>query len=76
MKIKETLIPKPSDKGWITVPKSGGMRVYTYWEDKRTGASIALLDVPRGAKIPVRHRHASNHSCIASRAATRISIPA
>ena len=60
MKIKETLIPQPSDKGWITVPKSGGMRVYTYWEDKKTGASIALLDVPKGAKIPVRHRHASN----------------
>ena len=60
MKIKETLIPKPWDKGWITVPKSGGMRVYTYWEDKKTGASIALLDVPKGAKIPVRHRHASN----------------
>ena len=60
MKMKETLIPKPSDKGWITVPKTGGMRVYTYWEDKKTGASVALLDVPKGAKIPVRHRHASN----------------
>ena len=63
MKTKEMLIPRPprpDDKGWVTVPKSGGMRVYTYWEDKRTGASISLLDVPKGAEIPIRHRHASN----------------
>jgi 2,4'-dihydroxyacetophenone dioxygenase len=60
MKMQETLIPRPDDKGWVTVPKSGGMRVYTYWEDKRTGASISLLDVPKGAEIPIRHRHASN----------------
>jgi quercetin dioxygenase-like cupin family protein len=58
--MKEMLIPRPDDAGWVTVPKTGGMRVYTYWEDKKTGASIALLDVPEGAEIPVRHRHASN----------------
>jgi 2,4'-dihydroxyacetophenone dioxygenase len=60
MKMQETLIPRPDDQGWVTVPKSGGMRVYTFWENKRTGASISLLDVPKGAEIPIRHRHASN----------------
>jgi len=60
MKMQEMLIPKPDDRGWVTVPKSGGMRVYTFWENKRTGASISLLDVPKGAEIPIRHRHASN----------------
>jgi 2,4'-dihydroxyacetophenone dioxygenase len=61
--MKELLIPRPpgpDDAGWVTVPKTGGMRVYTYWEDKKSGASIALLDVPEGAEIPIRHRHASN----------------
>jgi hypothetical protein len=58
--MKELLIPEPAASGWVTLPACGGMRVYTLWENKKTGASIALLDVPKGATIPTRHRHASN----------------
>lgn len=57
---KEVLIEKPSKDGWVTVDKTGGFRIYKFWENARTGASICLLDVPKGASIPIRHRHASN----------------
>src|SRR5262245_38054319 len=36
------------------------MRVYKLWEDPKTGASFCILDVPKGAGIPISHRHASN----------------
>jgi len=57
---REVLIEKPAPDGWVTVEKTGGFRIYKFWEDPRTGASICLLDVPKGASIPIRHRHASN----------------
>jgi quercetin dioxygenase-like cupin family protein len=57
---KEILIPEPDPKKWVTIEKAGGLRVNTLYENPETGASIALLDVPEGAGIPIRHRHASN----------------
>jgi 2,4'-dihydroxyacetophenone dioxygenase len=60
LKSMEYLIASPKEDNWVTLEKAGGMRVNTLWEDKETGASVALLDVPKGAGIPVRHRHASN----------------
>ena len=59
-KSKEILIDKLDPKGWVTVEKTGGLRIYKFWENRKTGASVCLLDVPKGAGIPIRHRHASN----------------
>ena len=33
---------------------------YVLWEHPETGASIALLDFPKGSGIPSKHSHASN----------------
>jgi quercetin dioxygenase-like cupin family protein len=56
----ELHLPEPDPDAWVTLERTGGIRVNTLWEHPGTGASIALLDVPEGAGIPVRHRHASN----------------
>lgn len=58
----ETLLPNPPEDKWVVLDMAGGLRVNTLWENTETGASIALLDIPKGAGIPVRHRHASNQS--------------
>lgn len=59
-RLKEILIDELDPAGWVTVEKTGGLRIYKFWENPDTGASICLLDVPQGAGIPIRHRHASN----------------
>jgi 2,4'-dihydroxyacetophenone dioxygenase len=59
-RIKEILIGKLDPKGWVTLERTGGIRLYKLWEDPKTGASSCLLDVPKGAGVPIRHRHASN----------------
>lgn len=56
----ELHLPEPNPDNWVTLGKTGGIRVNTLWEDEETGATIALLDIPEGAGIPVRHSHASN----------------
>ena len=56
----ENLIVSPPEEGWVTLDKTGGCRVNTLHENKETGASIALLHFPKGAGIPIRHKHASN----------------
>ena len=58
--VGEILISELDPKGWVTIANTGGLRVYKFWENPKTGASICLLDVPKGARIPIRHRHASN----------------
>jgi 2,4'-dihydroxyacetophenone dioxygenase len=58
--IGEFHIPKLEDSKWMLLEKTGGLRVYYFYENKESGASIALLDFPEGAGIPVRHTHASN----------------
>lgn len=60
MKSLEVLIARPPEDGWITLEKTGGLRINTLYENKETGASITLLHFPKGAEIPVRHNHASN----------------
>src|SRR5205814_4436542 len=57
---REILIDELDPKGWVTVEKTGGFRIYKFWENPKTGASVCLLDVPKGARNPFRHRHASN----------------
>jgi quercetin dioxygenase-like cupin family protein len=57
---QELLLPAPRDENWITLDKTQGMQVNTLWTDPTSGASIAILRVPKGAGIPVRHIHASN----------------
>lgn len=56
----EMVVHQPADDNWVDLEDTGGLRVHTYFEHPETGASIAPLDVPKGAGIPVRHRHASN----------------
>ncbi|MBT9502666.1 MAG: cupin domain-containing protein [Burkholderiaceae bacterium] len=56
----EVHIPRPDDDGWMLLENTGGLRVYYLYQNADTGASIALLDFPAGAGIPVRHTHASN----------------
>lgn len=58
----EFFLRQPDESAWMTMEKAGGMRVNMLWEDPETGASVALLDVPEGAGIPKRHRHASDQS--------------
>jgi 2,4'-dihydroxyacetophenone dioxygenase len=60
MKSMELLVRQADDSKWVTLEKAGGMRVNTLWVDEVTGASVALLDVPQGAGIPIRHKHGSN----------------
>lgn len=55
---KEVLISKPDPKGWKDIP--AGFRIYTLFENPKTGASIALFEIPKGVGVPVRHKHASN----------------
>lgn len=57
---QELLISEPDPNGWISLEKTGGIRVYKFWENESTGASISLLEIPAGAGVPVRHVHASN----------------
>ena len=59
-KAKEILIDKLDPKGWVTLPNTGGIRIYKFWENPKTGAHFCLLDFPKGATVPIRHRHASN----------------
>lgn len=56
----ETLMREAPSDNWVLLEKTNGLRVNTLWENSETGASVALLDVPKGAGIPVRHRHSSN----------------
>jgi quercetin dioxygenase-like cupin family protein len=58
--LKELHLPEPDPDNWVTLGKTGGIRVNTLWENEETGATIALLDIPEGAGIPIRHSHASN----------------
>lgn len=44
---------------WIDFPEYG-FRQYFLWKNTATGASIALLEYQKGARIPVKHAHASN----------------
>ena len=59
-KTKEILIDKLDPKQWVTLERTGGIRLYKLWENPITGASSCLLDVPKGAGVPIRHCHASN----------------
>ena len=45
-------------EGWIDFPS--GMKQYFLWNNDDTGGSIAILDFPKGAGVPVKHAHASN----------------
>ena len=56
----ESLMANPPADNWVTLEKTGGIRVNTLWENEETGASVALLDIPKGAGIPIRHKHGSN----------------
>lgn len=44
---------------WIDFPDYG-FRQYFLFKNPATGASIALLEFQKGARIPVKHSHASN----------------
>lgn len=55
----EVLISVLDHNKWVTVAKTG-FRLYHFWEHPETGASIVLLEVPRGLGVPVKHVHASN----------------
>lgn len=44
---------------WQTFEKFE-LKQYMLWEHPETGASIALLDFPKGSGIPDKHSHASN----------------
>ena len=58
---EETLVDTnnldPSD--WQTFEKFE-LKQYVLWEHPETGASITLLDFPKGTGIPTKHSHASN----------------
>ena len=54
-----THIGKIDPDDWQTFDKLD-LRQYVLWEHPQTGASIALLDFPKGSGIPTRHSHASN----------------
>ena len=45
-------------EGWIDFPS--GLKQYFLWNNPETGGSIAILDFPEGAGVPVKHSHASN----------------
>lgn len=53
----DTTLIKPED--WQTFEKFE-LKQYVLWEHPETGASIALLDFPKGSGIPEKHSHASN----------------
>ena len=57
-KSKEVLLTRLDAKRWKNIP--AGFRIYTLFENPKTGASIALFEIPKGRGVPVRHRHASN----------------
>jgi uncharacterized protein YciI/quercetin dioxygenase-like cupin family protein len=58
---EETLVDTnnldPSD--WQTFEKFE-LKQYVLWEHPETGATITLLDFPKGSGIPTKHSHASN----------------
>jgi 2,4'-dihydroxyacetophenone dioxygenase len=58
LKTKELLISQLDPRKWTNIP--AGFRIYTLWEDPKTGASIALFQIPKGKGVPTRHVHASN----------------
>lgn len=61
MKVSEELLLKePDPDKWVTLDKAGGLRVNVLWENPETGATISIMEVPKGAGIPTRHAHASN----------------
>lgn len=57
-KSKELLVTKLDPKRWKNIP--AGFRIYTLFENPKTGASISLFEIPKGVGVPVRHKHASN----------------
>ena len=57
-KTKEILIKGLDPAMWKNIP--AGFRIYTLFENAKTGASIALFECPKGVGVPVRHTHASN----------------
>ncbi len=57
-KTKELLVKKPDAKKWKKIP--AGFRIYTLFENPKTGATISLFECPKGVGVPIRHRHASN----------------
>ncbi|MBX3551719.1 MAG: cupin domain-containing protein [Pseudolabrys sp.] len=60
---KELLVDLDLDKldpeKWIDFPDYG-FRQYFLWQNPDTGGSVALLDFAEGARVPVKHTHASN----------------
>jgi len=60
MTTREVHLAEPDPGKWVLLEKTGGIRVNTLWEHADTGATIALLDIPAGAGVPIRHSHASN----------------
>ena len=54
-----THISKIDPDDWQTFDKLD-LRQYVLWKHPQTGASIALLDFPKGSGIPTKHSHASN----------------
>ena len=57
-KSREVLIANLDAKRWKNIP--AGFRIYTLFENAKTGASISLFEIPKGVGVPVRHKHASN----------------
>ena len=58
LKTKELLISQLDPRKWKNI--RAGFRIYPLWEDAKTGASIALFQIPKGGGVPTRHVHASN----------------
>ena len=54
-----TRISEIDPDDWQTFDKLD-LRQFVLWEHPQTGASIALLDFPKGSGIPTKHSHASN----------------
>ena len=57
-KSREVLIANLDPKRWKNIP--AGFRIYTLFENAKTGATISLFEIPKGKGVPVRHKHASN----------------
>lgn len=52
-------IDKLDPEKWINFPDYK-FRQYFLWRNEKTGGSIAVLDFAEGARVPVKHVHASN----------------
>jgi len=52
-------IKKLDPEKWIDFSEYG-FRQYFLWRNPETGGSVAVLDFKEGARVPVKHTHASN----------------